>query len=170
MSSIQHKGWGLHCKSEIERSTGPGLSLVGSEKKNYVCKERVMNCPKCNSNMKELKIETLHGPVVIDQCEGCKGLWFDIGEAEQLKGDWMADFLDSGDPEVGKTYNTVRDVECPRCGKPMQHVNDPKQKHLEYEACEEHGMFMDAGEFTDFKHETLLDIFRDLASRIKRRK
>jgi len=119
--------------------------------------------------MKELKIETLLGPVVIDQCEGCKGLWFDIGEAEQLKGDWMADFLDSGDPEVGKTYNTVRDIECPRCAKPMKHVSDPKQKHLEYEACEDHGMFMDAGEFTDYKHETLLDIFRDLVSGIKKR-
>jgi Zn-finger nucleic acid-binding protein len=120
--------------------------------------------------MKELKIETLQGQVIIDQCEGCKGLWFDNGEAEQLKKDWMADFLDSGDPEVGKTYNSVRDIECPRCGKPMKKINDPKQKHLEYEACEEHGMFMDAGEFTDYKHETLLDIFRDVIARLKRSK
>ncbi len=111
-----------------------------------------------------MKIETLHGQVHIDQCEGCKGMWFDNGEAE----DWMADFLDSGDPEVGKTYNAVRDIECPRCGKPMQRINDPKQKHLQYEACEAHGLFMDAGEFTDFKHETLADIFRDLLARIRR--
>lgn len=129
-----------------------------------------MDCPKCNSNMKEMKIETLYGQVIIDQCEGCKGLWFDPEEAEQLKKDWMADFLDTGDPEVGKTYNTVRDINCPRCGKPMQKVNDKKQKHLQYEVCEDHGMFMDAGEFTDFKHETLIDIFRDLAARIKRKK
>ena len=39
-------------------------------------------------------------------------------------------------------------------------LTDPKQKHLEYEACEEHGMFMDAGEFTDYKYETLLDLPR----------
>jgi Zn-finger nucleic acid-binding protein len=127
-----------------------------------------MDCPKCNAKMNEMKIETLHGQVHIDQCEGCKGIWFDNGEAEQLKKDWMADFLDSGDPEVGKTYNAVRDIECPRCGKPMQRINDPKQKHLQYEACEAHGLFMDAGEFTDFKHETLADIFRDLLARIRR--
>ena len=70
--------------------------------------------------MQELKIETLHGQVVIDKCESCSGLWFDNGEAEQLKGDWMAEFADSGDPEVGKSYNTVRDIQCPRCGKTMK--------------------------------------------------
>jgi len=30
-------------------------------------------------------------------------------------------------------------------------------------------MFMDAGEFTDYKHETLLDIFRDLVASLRRR-
>ena len=128
-----------------------------------------MDCPKCNSEMQELKIETLHGKVVIDKCNSCKGLWFDNGEAEQLKGDWMADFADSGDRDVGKTYNTVREIDCPRCGKTMVKLNDPKQTHLEYEACEEHGVFMDAGEFTDFKHETLMDVFRDVVAKITRR-
>ena len=46
--------------------------------------------------------------------------------------------------------------------------NDPKQKHLDYEACEEHGMFMDAGGFTDDKYEILLDIFRDAVASLKR--
>ncbi|MBQ13004.1 MAG: hypothetical protein CMQ17_01170 [Gammaproteobacteria bacterium] len=128
-----------------------------------------MDCPKCNSNMSEMKIETLHGQVVIDQCDGCQGLWFDHGEAEQLKKDWMADYADSGDPSVGKTYNTVRDIPCPRCAKPMTKKNDSKQSHLEFEACEEHGVFMDAGEFTDWKNETLLDVFRVLVASIKRR-
>ncbi len=129
-----------------------------------------MECPKCNSNVKELKIGTLYGPVLIDQCENCKGLWFDHGEAERLKGDWMSDYMDSGDPKVGKKYDAVRNVNCPRCGKPMKTIKDPKQKHLEYEVCEDHGMFMDAGEFTDYKHETLLDIFRDAVATLKRRK
>jgi len=129
-----------------------------------------MECPKCNSRMKELKIETLHGRVVIDKCESCMGLWFDNGEAELLKRDWMADFLDSGSPKIGKTYNAVRDIQCPRCQKPMKKINDAKQPHLEYEACSEHGVFMDAGEFSDYKHATLLDIFRDLISRLRRRK
>ena len=86
-----------------------------------------MECPKCNSAMHEIEIETLHGKVVIDKCERCEGLWFDNGEAEQLKNDWMADFADSGDPAIGKTYNAVRDIQCPRCGEPMQKINDAKR-------------------------------------------
>ena len=33
-----------------------------------------MDSPKCNSAMNELKIESLHGQVVIDKCESCSGL------------------------------------------------------------------------------------------------
>ena len=52
----------------------------------------------------------------------------------------------------------------------MKKLKDTKQKHLKYEACEEHGMFMDAGEFTDYKYEILLDIFRDVVASPKRGK
>ena len=128
-----------------------------------------MQCPKCNAEMQELSIETLRGKVVIDKCRSCKGLWFDHGEAEQLKSDWMAEFADSGDPKVGRAYNTVRDINCPRCGKPMVQLTVKRQPHLEYEACPEHGVFLDAGEFTDYKYETLMDQFRKLAVSLKRR-
>ena len=128
-----------------------------------------MECPKCSSSMKEIRISLLHGSVVVDQCENCQGLWFDHGEAEALKGRWMADFIDSGDPESGKAFDKQRDIDCPRCGEPMQHVTDPKQKHLTYEVCEEHGMFMDAGEFTDYKHETPMDLVRGLFALVKRK-
>ena len=30
-------------------------------------------------------------------------------------------------PAIGKTYNAVRDIQCPRCGEPMQKINDAKQ-------------------------------------------
>ena len=99
--------------------------------------------------------------MVRDRCTNCKGIWFDEGEAETLKGKWMSEFIDSGDPEVGRKYNKVEDVDCPRCGKRMLKVSDPKQPHIWYEACEEHGMYFDAGEFTDYKYETLMDKFRD---------
>jgi Zn-finger nucleic acid-binding protein len=127
-----------------------------------------MECPKCNASMIERAVEVLHGTVLIDQCSNCKGLWFDHGEAEQLKDSWMSDFLDNGDPSVGESYNRVRDIPCPRCGKQMDKLTDPKQKHIEYEGCAEHGMFFDAGEFTDYKHETLMDVFRGVIARIKR--
>ena len=119
-----------------------------------------MDCPKCHASMQEVSINTFKGPVVIDRCTQCKGLWFDLGEVELLKKQWMSDYVDSGDRKVGKEQNKIRDIKCPRCGKPMAEFTDPKQPHIQYEGCEEHGLYFDAGEFTDYKYETLMDYFR----------
>ncbi len=51
-----------------------------------------MDCPKCNGAMQEHTTTTLQGAVTIDRCADCGGMWFDNGEAEKLKGDWMSDF------------------------------------------------------------------------------
>ena len=126
-----------------------------------------MDCPKCNGEMQEHTTRTLQGEVTIDRCADCGGLWFDNGEAEALKNDWMSDFLDSGDPAVGKTFNENKEANCPRCGEKMDTINDPDQQHIQYEVCEEHGMFMDAGEFADFKNETLVESFMKVIHKAK---
>ena len=120
-----------------------------------------MQCPKCHAEMTEKRYSTLQGDVELDQCSNCGGIWFDIGEAEIMKDKWMSDFIDVGDPEVGKAHNEIQDIDCPRCGKRMETFSDPKQPHILYEGCSEHGMYLDAGEFSDFKHETLMDSLRD---------
>ncbi len=79
-----------------------------------------MQCPKCHSEMIETRYGTLQGDVHLDQCTNCKGMWFDLGEAEILKEKWMSDFIDSGDPETGRAHNEVQEIDCPRCGKPMK--------------------------------------------------
>ena len=129
-----------------------------------------MDCPKCHAEMMEHTLTTLSGGVTVDRCTNCKGIWFDVGEAEVLKEKWMSDFIDSGDPEVGQKYNEIRDIECPRCGKAMEQLSDPVQKHIQYEACADHGMYFDAGEFTDYKYETLMDIFRDFVFTVRGKK
>ncbi|MEH6567821.1 MAG: zf-TFIIB domain-containing protein [Halioglobus sp.] len=117
-----------------------------------------IECPKCRHGMEEIT----YGDVTIDRCTNCAGLWFDTGEADQLKAKWMGDALDTGSPNEGKKWDTVEDISCPRCAKDMHKTSDPDQQHIWYEICSEHGMFMDAGEFTDYKHETLADWFRGL--------
>ena len=39
-------------------------------------------------------------------------------------------------------------IDCPRCGKQMRRVMDIEGTHVQYEECDEHGKFFDAGEFT----------------------
>ena len=128
-----------------------------------------MECPKCHAAMEEKTLSTLHGGVTVDRCSGCHGLWFDIGEAEALREKWMSEYIDSGNPEVGRKHNDIRDINCPRCGKPLSKLSDPVQSHIQYEACSEHGMYFDAGEFTDYKYETLMDIFRDFVFMLRRK-
>ena len=118
-----------------------------------------MECPKYQA---ETEGVTYGRNMTVDRCTNCKGIWFDLGEAEELKGKLMSEFIDSGHPEIGREYSKIGDVNSARCGKLMKKVSDPKQPHIWYEACSEHGMFLDAGEFTDYKYETLLDKFRDL--------
>ncbi len=117
-----------------------------------------LQCPKCHHGMEEVA----HGGVVIDRCTNCLGLWFDEGEARQLKEMAGSQALDTGDPVEGWKMDSRADIDCPRCGRRMEKTSDPKQKHIWYEQCPDHGLFMDAGEFSDFKEETLLDIFRGL--------
>jgi Zn-finger nucleic acid-binding protein len=118
-----------------------------------------IECPKCGHGMDEI---TYGGNLAVDRCTNCQGLWFDHGEEALLKAKWMGDALDTGNPAEGKKWDAVDDIACPRCGKDMDKASDPDQPHIWYEVCKEHGLFMDAGEFTDYKHETLADRFRTL--------
>jgi len=122
----------------------------------YNAQAHSLQCPKCGHGM----IEIEHGGVAVDRCSHCQGLWFDVGEADQLKLIEGSEQLDIGDPEQGWRYDTVGEINCPRCGKNMEQSADPAQTHIWYETCAEHGLFMDAGEFSDFKEENFLDWFR----------
>lgn len=124
----------------------------------YCAERHSLRCPKCEQGMQEIT----HEGVTIDRCSHCQGLWFDADEAQQLIGKSGSERLDSGDPDEGWKWDRRVDINCPRCGAAMQRCDDPQQLHIWYEVCPDHGMFMDAGEFTDFKQETLVDWFQDL--------
>lgn len=119
-----------------------------------------MICPKCGAEMLELTVSTLRGRVMVDRCTNCSGIWFDHGEAEALKEKWGSEYIDCGDPKVGRLYNTLRDIRCPICKDKMDQRSDERQPHIRYEVCAKDGMFLDAGEYTDYAHETLADIFK----------
>ena len=113
-----------------------------------------MICPKCTGQMAET---TFGRNMFAHQCTLCQGLWFDLGEAERLKNKWMSEFLDTGNAEVGRVNNTVTDCPCPRCGDIMAHLKDPDRPEVGYEACAQHGMYFDAGEFSMLKQQDLAD-------------
>lgn len=97
----------------------------------------------------------------VERCTHCKGIWFKPNDVSRLKNTFKAEVIDEGDPGVGKEFNKLDNVNCPVCGDKMDKLNDEKQKHIWYESCPNgHGMFFDAGEFTDLAQETFSDYIK----------
>ena len=120
-----------------------------------------MKCPKCSGEMEEKQYERR---ISIQRCASCGGMFCRPEILERMKGEWRADtILDTGDPQLGKKFDKVEDIDCPECGTRMDKTSDPKQPHIWLETCPScEGIFLDAGEFTDLKHDTLWDKVLDL--------
>ena len=118
-----------------------------------------MQCPKCLSDMEVVTFKTIE----IERCTSCKGLWFDMLKHEDLKKLSGSEVIDTGDPEIGKVYNKIDRINCPKCSTEMIRMADRHQHHIWYEGCHQcYGVFFDAGEFTDYKEETIMDYIKDL--------
>ena len=124
----------------------------------YDAEVHSLSCPKCRHGMEQVS----HNDITIDRCTHCQGLWFDGDEAQRLKNMPGAEILDTGNAKQGRQYDVQGDIRCPHCNKPMEKSAHWKQTHIWYEICRDHGIFMDAGEFTDFKYDSLLDRLRGL--------
>ena len=118
-----------------------------------------MNCPKCNSAMEKVTYQAIE----VDRCTSCKGLWFDLLEHRRLKSARGAEALDVGEPEVGKKLDAAKQVTCPICQTRMTRLADLEQPHIWYESCPVcHGVFFDAGEFRDYKEESILERLKNM--------
>ena len=120
-----------------------------------------MKCPKCDGQMEKVTYQSIE----IDRCGGCNGIWFDMLEHKDLKNLDGSESIDVGDRKVGKEQNKIGKVDCPVCQTPMIPMVEVDQPHIWYEGCSVcGGVYFDAGEFEDFKKETVLDFFKGLAT------
>jgi Zn-finger nucleic acid-binding protein len=107
--------------------------------------------------------------VEVDRCTDCQGIFFDEFEKEQLQKMKGGDAVDIGDAKIGREFNRVDCINCPRCSSRMIRMVDLNQPHIWLEHCTVcGGSFFDAGEFRDLKHHTVVDFFKDLL--VKERK
>jgi Zn-finger nucleic acid-binding protein len=112
-----------------------------------------MQCAKCKTEMTAIDIDGIE----VDRCDGCGGMWFDLGEKEALKASTHKDAerIDIGDPSRGERQNEIRDIDCPRCNTGMVKLSHHEQRHIEYERCATcGGVYLDAGEFDDLRDLT----------------
>jgi uncharacterized protein len=126
-----------------------------------------MDCPKCDSIMEVVTYQNIQ----VERCTQCRGIWFSEAEHKILKKISGSGDIDTGSADLGKEYDTIEVVACPVCAETMERVADTFQPHIHYEVCQRgHGVFFDAGEYKDFKEETLGDFFKSLAMRLKLKK
>ena len=108
-------------------------------------------CPVCEVTMEKRAA----GPVTLDLCGSCQGLWFDRGELEQYVaarrerevGDPSEEGLGSEpEPEAPQDPGPVKYLSCPRCSETMQRRNMGGGSGVIVDLCSLHGIFLDKGE------------------------
>lgn len=117
------------------------------------------------------------GSVVVDRCTSCRGLWFDAREHERLKDMAGSEEIDPGSPAssaAGPTGGTASagpaigdaKIDCPVCHTRLIRMIDRQQPHIHFESCIVcHGTFFDAGEFRDYKEQSVSEWFAAWKSR-----
>lgn len=118
-----------------------------------------MECPKCGGQMNTRAFKGIE----LERCTGCYGIFCSPETIEAGKDVWLSEaVLDVGYETTGERYDKVGDIDCPVCKVKMDKISDPVQTHIWMESCPQcNKIFLDAGEFTDLKHNTMLDKLRD---------
>lgn len=116
-------------------------------------------CPKCGG---EFELKGAGEDLKVEQCHQCFGLFVPAGVTRKLLANWGPDtMVDTGSETIGKKYDKIDDIDCPKCGVRMDKIEDLEQPHIWIENCAVcGGTFFDAGELTDLKEKTLSDWFK----------
>lgn len=122
--------------------------------------EDKLSCPKCKG---DLEVKTVgEENIKVERCNNCHGLFVPAGVTQKLLAIWGPDTnVDTGSEAIGRKFDKIDDIKCPRCNVPMDKIEDAHQPHIWIENCPTcGGTFFDAGELTDLSEKTLGDIFK----------
>ena len=138
-----------------------GITRGGDEQRQPI------QCPKCLAAMGKVTF----GSVVVDRCTNCRGLWFDAREHERLKEMEGSEEIDPGPPATASSAGAKTSaadesrpgdakINCPVCHTRLIRMVDHQQPHIHFESCTVcHGTFFDAGEFRDYKEQSVSEWF-----------
>jgi Zn-finger nucleic acid-binding protein len=120
---------------------------------------KIMNCPKCNS---ELVKKFYKGMIEVESCPHCRGMWLDFHELDRLE-----DIVFDKDTRKGSLvhFQTKTNFPCPQCGVGLDEFQY-RLYDLKLDACAEndHGFWLDAGE-----DERVMEIMQRRAMEIQRK-
>ncbi len=97
----------------------------------------------------------------VDRCTHCSGILFDAHEREKLLELGLAAAVDVGDESMGRRYDAVNSIDCPRCKVRMLRMVDVRNSDVHFEQCADCGSsFLDAGELRALGRQSLGDWLR----------
>jgi Zn-finger nucleic acid-binding protein len=112
-------------------------------------------CPNDNTEMRQVKIASHYGgPIFVDQCEKCGGIWFDESELFRAK-QGEAETIEAVNTEMLRTPSTIESstLFCPRDQGAMHRFTDkyfPQDIVLvRCQLC--HGIWLNRGIFTKYQ-------------------
>lgn len=105
-------------------------------------KKKTLRCPDCNGTMNEVYVEANYGRVlIVDQCAGCAGVWFDRWELCFLKDSALAGLHAIDGKALGAGAQALESIplpgqiltgmmttgsnRCPRCNVGLKPFTDP---------------------------------------------
>ena len=114
-----------------------------------------MICPNENTEMRQVKVESHYGEwVVLDQCPGCGGIWFDYFELYMVK-HGQSDKIELLDADILWTPSAIEnsDLVCPRDHAKLVRFIDPFfPKDIIIVRCPAcNGFWLNRGEFTKYQ-------------------
>jgi Zn-finger nucleic acid-binding protein len=122
-----------------------------------------MKCPKCNGEFELINIDGTS----VERCKTCKGLWFDILEAETLKKAKGAAILDVGELDLATEPEAAKELVCPKCQTKMTAMVNNLDPALTYEKCPVcYGVWFDAGAFRHYQQTGFLQTVKQFFSRM----
>lgn len=101
-----------------------------------------MRCPKCQQELQHKMFDEIE----VDQCLGCQGIWFDLGELPVLRQHKNTNYSSSVDDS---DVHDVLSAPCPRCGGKgdMTRIHDLKRPEIVMDTCPVcYGVWLDGGE------------------------
>jgi Zn-finger nucleic acid-binding protein len=111
-----------------------------------------MNCPRCEHELKVVKVNGSE----LDACQdGCGGIWFDLFELEKMdqpdeSAGWL---LENMRVDVTRDVDIAKPLDCPRCdGIKLMRQRYPHEQHIMIDKCPAcGGTWLDFGELFEIR-------------------
>jgi Zn-finger nucleic acid-binding protein len=139
--------------NDVDRELLPGVSGLPGDAVASAGETSPFPCPACGAAMQALELGNHGGgPLRVDQCGQCFGLFFPFYKLEAVLNDIskygflidarrLEDLSRNGVAETRIAYR-----KCPVCAKIMNRINFGQRSGVVTDQCHGHGVWLDSGE------------------------